>query len=112
VKKKHSSHSITDDISILEMAKSAQFFLSDGIVITGKSTGEAADLSELKVLQKQMHPLIIGSGITKENIEMYWNFADGFIIGSYFKEKGIWSNPLSLDRTNALMEKVFELRNK
>lgn len=35
LKKKHSSHAITQDITLLETAKAAEFFLTDGIVITG-----------------------------------------------------------------------------
>lgn len=36
LKKKHSSHSITQDVSLLETAKAAEFFLTDGIIITGE----------------------------------------------------------------------------
>lgn len=35
LKKKHSSHSITQDVTLLETAKAAEFFLTDGIIITG-----------------------------------------------------------------------------
>jgi predicted TIM-barrel enzyme len=57
-----------------------------------------------------VHPILIGSGITIENIGTYWNLADGFIVGSHFKEKGIWSNPLSENRIRMFMEKVKNLR--
>lgn len=36
IKKKHSAHSITSDVSLLETAHAAEYFLSDGIIITGK----------------------------------------------------------------------------
>lgn len=36
VKKKHSSHSITDDVSLIETIHAAEFFLSDGVILTGK----------------------------------------------------------------------------
>jgi len=111
IKKKHCSHSITADVNILETAKAAQFFLSDGIIITGDSTGSSADIEDLQILQNKMHPIIIGSGITIDNIETYWNYADGFIIGSHFKEKGIWSNPLAKNKVVSFMEKVNSLRN-
>ncbi|MBM4398871.1 MAG: hypothetical protein FJ041_00875, partial [Candidatus Cloacimonetes bacterium] len=39
IKKKHSSHSITRDISLGKTAAAAEFFLSDSLVITGASTG-------------------------------------------------------------------------
>lgn len=35
LKKKHSSHAITQDVSLLETAKASEFFLTDGIIITG-----------------------------------------------------------------------------
>lgn len=37
LKKKHSSHSITNDVSLLETVHAAEFFLTDGIILTGKS---------------------------------------------------------------------------
>jgi membrane complex biogenesis BtpA family protein len=110
IKKKHSSHALTNDVNLLETAKAAQFFLSDGIVVTGDSTGMAADINDLKLLKNKIHPVIIGSGITAENIHTYWNYADGFIVGSYFKENGFWSNPLNKERINRFMTKVDSLR--
>ena len=95
IKKKHSSHAITSDLSISDFAKAAEFFLSDGIIITGKSTSEKAELSELKEIRESTKlPILIGSGITAENISEYWSYADGFIIGSHFKEDGKWQNPV------------------
>jgi len=35
-----SSHAITKDVNLIEMAKAAEFFLSDGIIVTGTITGE------------------------------------------------------------------------
>ena len=48
IKKKHSAHSITSDVSIYEMAKAAEFFRSDGVIITGSSTGQEANPVELE----------------------------------------------------------------
>lgn len=36
LKKKHSSHTITTDVSLAETAHAAEFFMSDGIILTGK----------------------------------------------------------------------------
>lgn len=35
LKKKHCSHAITSDVSLLETAQAAEFFLTDGIILTG-----------------------------------------------------------------------------
>ena len=48
IKKKHSAHSITSDIDISEMAKAAEFFRADGIILTGMSTGQEANPMEVE----------------------------------------------------------------
>lgn len=35
LKKKHSSHAITNDVSLLETVHSAEFFATDGVILTG-----------------------------------------------------------------------------
>ncbi|WP_321310721.1 BtpA/SgcQ family protein [Marinifilum fragile] len=111
IKKKHSSHAITADVDIDETAKAAEFFLSDGLIVTGSSTGKAVYLHELKSLKDKVQiPVLIGSGITADNLEEYWNYASSFIVGSHFKENGFWKNPISKDRLKVFMEKVKQLR--
>ncbi len=111
VKKKHSSHSITSDVDIAETAKAAEFFLSDGIILTGKSTSEETALDEVKSVKETVSlPVIIGSGVTFDNIEKYFDYADGFITGSHFKENGFWQNGVDELRVKKFMEKMFRLR--
>ncbi len=106
IKKKHSAHTITADVDIVETAKAAQFFAADGVIITGSSTGVSADLDELKNVKKNINiPVLIGSGITDENLLSYLEFADGLIIGSYFKEKGYWENSISKERVMKVLER-------
>jgi predicted TIM-barrel enzyme len=81
------------------------------LIITGKSTGEAADLEELSILNNHLNiPVIIGSGITLENVETYLSVCDAMIIGSYFKEKGYWANDLDADKVKLFMDKVKNYR--
>ena len=47
VKKKHSAHAITADVGIVETARAAEFFLADGVIVTGASTGLPADPAEV-----------------------------------------------------------------
>lgn len=99
IKKKHSSHSITADTDIAETAKAAEFFLSDGVIVTGNSTGAEPSIKELEQVKAKVSiPVLAGSGITAENIANYKNYCDAFIIGSYFKEEGKWQNPLDKQR--------------
>ncbi|KAL1379571.1 hypothetical protein pipiens_014803 [Culex pipiens pipiens] len=112
IKKKHSSHSITEDVSLVETAKAAEFFISDGLILTGSSTGSETSVEEVQSLRNKTRlPLIIGSGVTVENIDRYWNAADAAIVGSHFKDGGSWQNELRGSRVNALMKKLAEIRN-
>lgn len=103
IKKKHSSHSITSDLSIGDISKNAEYFLSDAIIVTGSSTGKEASLEELKEVKKLCSiPLYIGSGITIENLKLFIDYADGFIVGSYFKYDGYWANEIDPEKVKGL----------
>lgn len=108
IRKKHSSHAITADISPEEQVKTAEYFQSDGIIITGRSTGEEALVEDVQIAhQSSSLPIIIGSGITAENIHKYWPFADVFIVGSYLKQDGDWEKPVSENQLKKLMNEVI-----
>lgn len=113
IKKKHSSHSITADVSLLDTAHAAQFFRADGVILTGKSTGDVTDLDELELIHghqnKLKMPVLVGSGVTKENLENYVGLADALIIGSHFKHDGHWANELSEERINDFMEHLDKI---
>ena len=103
VKKRHSAHAITADIDIAETAKAAEFFLVDGVIVTGVATGQPAEPDEVNSVGRAVCvPTIVGSGITSENLPHYAN-ADAFIVGSSIKKDGIWSNPIDPDRARALV---------
>jgi len=113
IRKKHASHNITSDVSIEETIQAAEFFLSDGIIITGAATGKKAAIEDVKTAKRATGlPILIGSGISEENIASYWPYADGFIIGSSLKEDGYWMNAVDKHRVETLMESVKQLRNE
>ncbi|XP_046897628.1 uncharacterized protein F13E9.13, mitochondrial isoform X1 [Hypomesus transpacificus] len=110
IKKKHSSHALTSDVSVVETARAAEFFLSDGLIITGTATGLQADPAELKdVAQSVKIPTLIGSGVTFNNVEDYLD-ANAMIIGSHFKKGGYWANQVDPERVKRFMEKIHKLR--
>lgn len=113
VKKKHSSHAITSDVTLGETVHAAEFFLTDGVILTGQATGSPADERELNDLfGKTKLPIVIGSGVTLENVSTYFPKSNGLIIGSYFKEGGQWQSPLSERRVVEFMERIKELRQQ
>ncbi len=102
VKKKHSAHAITADVDIVETARAAEFFLADGVVVTGPVTGQAADTAEVEAVAGGTGlPTLVGSGLTPRNLAAF-PLADGFIVGSWVKQGGVWSNPLDGERVQAV----------
>lgn len=107
IKKKHSSHSITADTSIAETAKAAEFFLSDGVIITGSATGKEPSLEEIKEVKEKVNiPVLAGSGITEKNASQYLEYCDALIIGSHFKIDGNWANTVDSERVKSFLDKI------
>ena len=107
IKKKHSAHAVTADVDIVQTAHAAEFFLADGLILTGAATGEAARIDELRAVYAATKlPVLVGSGITAANVKDYLPLADAFIVGSHFKRDGYWENPLDPDRIRRLLAAV------
>ncbi len=113
VKKKHCSHALTGDLDILDEVKQAEFFLVDGVIVTGARTAEPPSVTELRRVKKAAHvPVLIGSGMTPENIAKYYPLADGFIVGSTFREDGRFLGRLERKRLDAFMKVFAKLKKK
>jgi membrane complex biogenesis BtpA family protein len=111
VKKKHASHAVTSDISLGDTAEAAEFMRSDAIIVTGSTTGRPPQLSDVQEVKTHCHlPVVLGSGIDTNNIADFYEMADGFIIGSYFKRDGHWANTVDEQRVMRLMESVSNLK--
>ncbi|MBI5727426.1 MAG: BtpA/SgcQ family protein [Ignavibacteriales bacterium] len=105
IKKKHSSHAITADTDIAETAKAAEFFLSDGVIVTGSSTGSQPSVEEMRNVKSAVNiPVLAGSGITPINLHEFYPYCDAFIVGSYFKIDGKWVNALDPARIKHFLE--------
>jgi hypothetical protein len=104
VKKKHSSHAITADISLGATAEAAEFMRSDAVIVTGSVTGDAPKLADVQEVKTHCHlPVLLGSGIDANNLAEFYQAADGFIIGTYFKTDGHWANPVEAARVRTLI---------
>ena len=113
IKKKHSAHSITSDVNIIETAHAVDFFMGDGVIITGTFTGHEANAAEVESVKKEVKiPVLVDSGITYENTESYLKIVDALIVGSYFKKKGYWENEVDYARVKKFMDKIKRIREK
>ena len=104
LKKKHCSHALTGDLDIVDELHQAEFFLVDGVIVTGSRTTEPPDVADLqRVKSTAKVPVLIGSGMTAENIGSYLPLADGFIVGSTFRQAGEFLGNLDPKRLNEFM---------
>lgn len=111
VKKKHGSHSLTIDLDITDEIMQAEFFLADGVIVTSQFTGIHPDKNDLiKAKSVTTLPVIIGSGMTAENIHDYLPLADGVIVGSYFRKNGKFLETLEPQRLETFMKAFLRAR--
>lgn len=96
----------------LEAVDALERGLADAVIVTGDRTGLSAKLSDLKLLrEKQIQPILIGSGVTLDNIQEILPFIDGVIIGTSLKHKNKISQPVDSKKVAALMQKVQAFRD-
>jgi len=113
VKKKHSAHAITSDVSLGQTAETVEFMGADCVIVTGNVTGKAPKVADVQEAKQHCHlPVFLGSGISQTNIAEFYNEADGFIIGSAFKVDGLWSNTIDPTRVTNLVHALEQLRLK
>src|SRR5215213_8845959 len=109
VKKKHSAHAITADVSLGQTAETVEFMGADCVIVTGSVTGEAPQVTDVKEAKSHCHlPVMLGSGISEANIDQFYKEADGFIIGSSFKVDGLWSNTMDPVRITQFINKLHD----
>ena len=103
IQKKHSSHALTADLSIGDHARGADFMGADGVIVTGNHTGHAVDIAHLREVRGATElPLLVGSGVTPENVKEIFEYADAAIVGSSIKRGGNWASALDATRCKEL----------
>ncbi len=113
VKKKHSSHAITADISLGATCEAVEFMRGDAVIVTGSVTGKAPEIGDVREAKSHCRlPVILGSGIEATNITDFYPLADGFIIGTFFKTDGCWQNPVDPARIQSLLSVVNRMNRE
>jgi len=109
----HKKHAVMfPGIDLRTHAEWTDFFLADALIVTGKMTGRPPKIKDVRTVKKLLpeRPLIIGSGLNPKNVKIFFKYADGAIVGTYFKVKGITQNPVDMNRVKRLMKVVNEMR--
>lgn len=108
---KHGSHAIVADRSVEEMTRDVEAFDADVLIATGNRTGDPTRAQEIATIKNAASlEVIIGSGLTADNVAELLKVADGAIVGSAMKHGGVWWNPVDHARVHAIVEQVKELR--
>lgn len=101
---KHGAHAIVADRSVAELTRDLAFFQADAVIATGQRTGDAASADEVDTIRSATDlPLLVGSGVTKDNVAGILARVDGVIVASSLKHDALWWNDVDVARVRALM---------
>ncbi|MBA4028229.1 MAG: BtpA family membrane complex biogenesis protein [Planctomyces sp.] len=104
VQKKHASHALSADVGLAQWAQGAAFFGADGLIVTGRSTGDPAGMHDvITCAGATALPVVVGSGVDPTNVREYFEHAAAVIVGSWYKRGGVWSEGPDPARCRALI---------
>lgn len=86
----------------------------DAVVVTGTGTGVDTGMAKIRQFRDELgdFPLFVGAGMTEETCQEQLAYADGAIVGSWFKEGGVTKEPVDPVRVRRFMEKVKDVRER
>lgn len=86
----------------------------DAVVTTGDGTGKDCPTEKLAEFKDVLgdFPLIVGAGVTADNVCEKLQFADGAIIGSWLKHGHIYYGDVCEEYVKEFMSKVTEIKMK
>jgi hypothetical protein len=78
---------------------------ADALIVSGVATGHETDFQDVLAARQGAPdaPLLIGSGVTSDNIHKFLPMVDGVLVGTYFKVDGRVENPVDQSRVRALV---------
>lgn len=108
---KHGAHAIVADRPIAELVRDVIFFQADAVIATGSRTGDPASDDEIGAIRASSHlPLLVGSGVTVDNVARILAQTDGAIVASALKKEGVWWNPVESERVKSLLAAASRYR--
>jgi uncharacterized protein len=108
---KFGAHAITADRTVSEQATDAEWFDADVLIASGTRTGSPTQPKEVEEVKAGTNlPVIVGSGLTAEQVPIIFAIAEGAIVGQWLKKDGVWWNPVDPKRVEMLMNAVARTR--
>jgi len=93
------------DLSIEIAARdTAERGLANALIVSGTGTGVATEIDDVRRVRAACPgtPILLGSGVTAQNVGGYLDYANGFIVGTSVKRGGNVANPVDEKRVAAL----------
>lgn len=104
---KHGAHAIVADRSITELTRDVAFFHADAVIATGQRTGDTATMEEIDTIRSATDlPVLVGSGVNRDNVAGILACTDGVIVASSLKHDGVWWNKVDIHRVKAFMRAI------
>jgi predicted TIM-barrel enzyme len=108
---KHGSHALIEDRPLEEQAEDVETSLGDALIVTGLKTGSAPGKEDIEPIRNAVSiPILIGSGLSYDNLETLLPMVNGAIVGSSFKKDGKLTNAIDAERVKKFMDKVRSIR--
>lgn len=87
---------------------------ADAVIVSGSGTGHPTAPRDAAATRSVAGatPVLIGSGVTAEQLPELWDIADGFVVGSSLKRDGRVDQPVDAARLAALMAVFWDARTK
>jgi membrane complex biogenesis BtpA family protein len=85
---------------------------ADALIVSGAATGTAAEMEDVRRIKEKLPqaPVLVGSGVTAENLPAFWNVCDGMIVGTSVKRGGSAAAEVDPARARSFAARVLELR--
>ncbi len=82
--------------------------LADALIVSGAGTGLATELADVETVRRTCPAtkILLGSGVSLDNVRDFLPLADGFIVASSLKLNGRLSNPVDPKRVAALARAI------
>jgi membrane complex biogenesis BtpA family protein len=107
------SASYLADRSLQSITESTVFATRpDGICVSGLRAGAPTDTQSLKIVKDAASdvPVFVNTGVNAENAAEQLAIADGAVVGTYFKEGGVFENRADLSRVRELVGVARDFR--
>ena len=95
----------------LEVLDAFERGYADAVIISGDRTGSPVNIENLVLLKtKDLHPILIGSGVNTSNIKTLLHHSDGAIISSSLKINNLMEEKIDIVKAKKLISLANEIR--